>query len=336
MHHTVGAARLLVGKLICGCEPKSPMCLRRPSHDLTTCMFPLPVTPIGNPHRYSEAPKLALGAGILVLSLAISHPLRAQTEVATLSGTVTGPSGSLVPNAEVSVKNVATGQSTESETNLVGFYNVPNLTSGDYEVSVSATGFRTKVAKVTLAPGAKQTLDLSLVAAPSSTTGPSLEDLGLTPSQTKGSPQEQAMLDKRSHMLQVHQKLGLITLGPMTATVLSSLAAKGGHGTAGSATGREVHAALGGVTAGMYFTSAYFAIRAPKVPGTPTHGHIRLHKDLAWIHGPGMILTPILGAIAYNQVSRGERVHGIASAHSEVAIATFGSYVAATLSVSLK
>jgi hypothetical protein len=284
----------------------------------------------------SKTAQCFLEVVILLSSLPISDRARAQDTSATLSGTVTGPSQVLVTHAKVSVKNLAAGQSTETQTNLLGFYALPNLAPGDCEVSVSAERFSMIVAKVTLAAGAQQTLDLSLVAASSPAQELSLGDLGISPNQTKGNPQEQAMLDKRSHMLQVHQKLGLITLGPMTATIIASLNAKGRHGTAGSATGREVHTALGGVTAGMYFTTAYFAIRAPKVPGTPTHGHIRLHKDLAWIHGPGMVLTPILGAIAYDQLSRGERVHGIAKAHSEVAIATLSSYVAAMLSMSLK
>jgi hypothetical protein len=86
----------------------------------------------------------------------------------------------------------------------------------------------------------------------------------------------------------------------------------------------------------LYFTSAYFAIRAPKIPGTETRGPIRVHKALAWIHGPGMILTPILGAIAFDQKSRGEKVHGIASAHGAVAIVTAAAYGAAILSVSIK
>ena len=73
-----------------------------------------------------------------------------------------------------------------------------------------------------------------------------------------------------------------------------------------------MHAALGSVTADMYFMTAYFAIRAPKIAGTTTRGPIRLHKALAWIHGPGMILTPILGAMALRQEDNGEKVHGIA------------------------
>jgi hypothetical protein len=82
--------------------------------------------------------------------------------------------------------------------------------------------------------------------------------------------------------------------------------------------------------------TAYYAIRAPRIPGTETRGPIRVHKALAWIHGPGMILTPILGAIAYDQKSKGERVHGIASAHLPVAIVTAGAFGAALLSVSVK
>jgi hypothetical protein len=51
---------------------------------------------------------------------------------------------------------------------------------------------------------------------------------------------------------------------------------------------------------------------APKIPGTP-HGQIRLHKFLAGIHGPGMILTPALGAMAFEQRSNWNDTARIAS-----------------------
>lgn len=141
------------------------------------------------------------------------------------------------------------------------------------------------------------------------------------------------MLDKRTHMLKIHQRLGLITTVPLLATLITSVNA-GGKNT--STTSRDLHTALGAVTGGLYFISAYYAIRAPRVAGTETRGPIRLHKALAWIHGPGMILTPILGAMAFDQRSKGEKVHGIAAAHGPVAIVTAGAFVAALLSVSVK
>lgn len=164
-------------------------------------------------------------------------------------------------------------------------------------------------------------------------TQPSLQDLGFPTEQTKPDPKMQALLDKRTHMLKIHQRMGLITTAPLLATLITSVNA-GGKNT--SNTDRIVHTVLGATTADLYFITAYYAIRAPRVPGTKTRGPIRFHKAMAFIHGPGMILTPILGGMAYSQKSKGEKVHGIASAHGPVAIVTAGAFGAALLSVSLK
>jgi hypothetical protein len=162
---------------------------------------------------------------------------------------------------------------------------------------------------------------------------PTLGDLGFPTDQTKGNAQEQARLDRRSHMLKIHQRLGLITAAPLLATIIAS---NGAAGRNSSAAGRNLHAGLGIATAGLYFTTASFAICAPRVPGTKTRGPIVVHKVLAWIHGPGMILTPILGAMAYQQRQNGGKVHGIASAHGAVAAVTGIAYGTALLSVSIK
>src|SRR6202007_2361516 len=120
---------------------------------------------------------------------------------------------------------------------------------------------------------------------------------------------------------------------PLIATLVTSVGAGGKHT---SNTDRTVHMVLGAVSSDLYFTSAYFAIRAPRVPGTTTRGPIRFHKAMAWIHGPGMILTPILGAMAFSQKNNSEKVHGLAAAHGPVAIVTPGAFGAALLSVSVK
>lgn len=162
---------------------------------------------------------------------------------------------------------------------------------------------------------------------------PSLGDLGFSKAEEQGNARQQALLDKRTHMLKIHQRMGLITTIPMIASVVTSLNA--GGRSEGSAT-RDLHVALGALTGDLYGITAYYAIRAPKIEGTETRGPIKFHKIMAWIHGPGMIATPILGAIAFSQKNNGERVHGIAQAHGPVAIVTAGAFGAALLSVSLK
>src|SRR5215470_10774553 len=96
------------------------------------------------------------------LTFVISLPLRAQVSGASLSGTITDPQGAAIPIAIVSVKNVATAVSFDVTTNAVGFYTAPNLTPGDYEVSVTASGFSGAITKLTLTVGAKQEMNLTL------------------------------------------------------------------------------------------------------------------------------------------------------------------------------
>jgi len=274
-------------------------------------------------------------AAFAVFSLLFAAPAKAQnrpaeTSAIALQGDVRDASGTAVAFAKISAKSKATGAITGAQAGPSGAFSISNLPPGDYEVTASAEGFGSQTIQVTIQAGRPQTVNLSL---PASGAAPSLSDLGFSPSQTQGSAAEQARLDRRSHMLKVHQRLGLITTAPLVATVV--LGARAG-GRQESSTTRDVHAALGSATVGLYVATAYYSIFAPKIPGTQTRGPIRAHKILAWIHGPGMVLTPILGEMAFSQKSKGEKVHGIASLHGPVGVITAGAYGAAILSVSVK
>jgi outer membrane receptor protein involved in Fe transport len=99
----------------------------------------------------------------IVLAFLIPGSLHAQVAGGTLSGSVTDPSGAVIPGAQLSIKNVATGVSRDTTTDKDGFYTVPNLLPGTYEVTASATGFSTEVRSgITLTVGAEQVLNVTM------------------------------------------------------------------------------------------------------------------------------------------------------------------------------
>jgi hypothetical protein len=82
-------------------------------------------------------PHAATVCGILfVLSLC------AVGQEATIVGTVTDPTGSVVPNAKVTVSNVETGQVRDTVTNQSGQYVLPSLRIGHYDLMAEASGFK--------------------------------------------------------------------------------------------------------------------------------------------------------------------------------------------------
>jgi outer membrane receptor protein involved in Fe transport len=93
----------------------------------------------------------------------LSAIAKAQVAGATLSGTVTDQSGGVIPQATISAKNIATGIERVSTASTAGFYSVPNLLPGVYDVKVTAQGFSTQIKTgLNLTVGEQQELDFTL------------------------------------------------------------------------------------------------------------------------------------------------------------------------------
>jgi len=100
---------------------------------------------------------------VLAFNLSLPTITRAQVAGATLSGTVTDPSGAILPQAMISVRNVSTDITRNTTTSASGFYSVPNLLPGTYDVKATAQGFSTHVSTgIVLTVGAQQVLDITL------------------------------------------------------------------------------------------------------------------------------------------------------------------------------
>ena len=100
---------------------------------------------------------------LLAIANVSTGQANAQVSGATLSGTISDPSGAVVAGAQVSIANRETGVTRAVTTDAGGLYSAPNLLPGSYDVTVTATGFSTtKQTDIALAVGAQATLNVSL------------------------------------------------------------------------------------------------------------------------------------------------------------------------------
>jgi hypothetical protein len=82
-----------------------------------------------------------LAASLIFLSYGASTA-SAQVLYGSIVGTVTDQTGAAVPSAIVKATNKSTGLTRQGATDSAGNYSIPNLLEGDYELSVSADGFK--------------------------------------------------------------------------------------------------------------------------------------------------------------------------------------------------
>jgi Carboxypeptidase regulatory-like domain/TonB dependent receptor len=82
-----------------------------------------------------------LAISLMVMGYA-AQTASAQVLYGSIVGTLTDQTGAVVPNAVVTATNTATGLSRQVTTDDAGYYSIPNLLEGTYDLSVSAGGFR--------------------------------------------------------------------------------------------------------------------------------------------------------------------------------------------------
>ena len=78
----------------------------------------------------------------LVLPLFVMASAAAFAQTATVLGTVTDPTGSVVPSANITITNTGTNAKRVLQTNAAGSYIAPELPIGSYSVKAEAAGFK--------------------------------------------------------------------------------------------------------------------------------------------------------------------------------------------------
>src|SRR5262245_55912564 len=98
----------------------------------------------------------------LLLLLAVTVTASAQISTGSLRGAVSDPVKAAISDASVIVKNKATGAERIATANSGGEFIVSNLLAGEYEVKVTAKGFKTYISSVTIQVGDTSTVEVGL------------------------------------------------------------------------------------------------------------------------------------------------------------------------------
>jgi hypothetical protein len=114
--------------------------------------------------------KTALFVGMALLAIFSFGSAAQAQETGQITGTVTDPTGAVVPNATVAVKNLGTNAVRTVTSSSSGDYVVTGLQPAQYEVTITAAGFHAYTARVEVTVAAKVSADAKLSVTQESTT----------------------------------------------------------------------------------------------------------------------------------------------------------------------
>ncbi|MGH8378114.1 MAG: carboxypeptidase-like regulatory domain-containing protein, partial [Gammaproteobacteria bacterium] len=145
-------------------------------------------------------------AAALVAALALPGWLAAQNITSTLAGTVTDPSGAVVPGATVTVHNDDTNQHLRVvQTDASGTYTATLLPIGTYTVTITAHGFQNAVLHdVIVHAGERRALNAALK--PGAITQTVTVTTSATPVQTSSAAQSQTLSGTQVRQLQLNNR----------------------------------------------------------------------------------------------------------------------------------
>src|ERR1700693_5703973 len=108
---------------------------------------------------------------VMLVFLSLEISTRAQTYTGAINGTVTDPSGAVIPNAEVKAKAKATDITRTTTTTSDGEFAFQDLPIGTYTVIVNASGFpELTIDNVAVTQGSIYTLPVKLSMSQQATT----------------------------------------------------------------------------------------------------------------------------------------------------------------------
>ena len=94
-------------------------------------------------HKIARAARIHAFLAASLIFLGFEAPsASAQVLYGSIAGTVMDQSKSVVPNTVVKVTNPSTGLTRETTTDSAGYYSIPSLPLGSYDLSVTASGFK--------------------------------------------------------------------------------------------------------------------------------------------------------------------------------------------------
>jgi Carboxypeptidase regulatory-like domain/TonB dependent receptor len=100
---------------------------------------------------------------LLMLALAMTQFLSAQTFRGGIAGAIQDSTGAVVPNAKISLIGTDTGYARETVSTSSGDYSFQDLPLGSYSIKVDAAGFSTtKIDKIVVTPGQIYSLDIKV------------------------------------------------------------------------------------------------------------------------------------------------------------------------------